>query len=81
MASKADTLKEKITEAIKSEDSSIVMNFVLISVVKKGGLFSSTLEVQISGRVERESDLAKVNDIAKANAGNVAVVSTLRFKA
>lgn len=81
MASKAETLREKITEAIKSEDSSIVMSFVLISVVKKGGLFSSALEVQISGRVERESDLAKVNEIAKATAGDVPVVSTLRFKA
>lgn len=80
MASKADTLREKITEAIKSEDSSIVMSFVLISVVKKGGLFSSALEVQISGRVERESDLAKVNEIAKKSAGDVPVVSTLRFK-
>ena len=67
MASKAETLKNKITEAIKAEDPSVIMNFVLISVVKKGGLFSSALEVQISGRVERESDLEKINDIAKKN--------------
>ena len=81
MASKAETLKNKITEAIKAEDSSIIMNFVLISVVKKGGFFSSALEVQISGRVERESDLEKINDIAKKTAGDVSVKSTLRFKA
>ena len=81
MASKAETLKNKITEAIKKEDSSIVMTALLISVVKKGSIFSSSLEVQISGRVDRENDIEKVLTIAKNVAGDVPVSSTVRFKA
>ena len=81
MASKAEVLRNKITEAIKEEDPSILMNFVLISVAKKGSFFSSSLEVQISGRVERESDLEKIKEIAQKTAGDVAVISSLRFKA
>ena len=80
MASKTETLKNKIIEAIKKEDSSIVITALLISVVKKGSIFSSSMEVQISGRVDRESDVEKILTIAKGIAGDTPVVSTVRFK-
>lgn len=81
MSSKADSLKNQILEAIKKDDAPIIMTAVLVSVAKKGSFFSSTLEVQLSGRVDKESDKAAIEKITTQIAGDVPVVSTLRFKA
>jgi hypothetical protein len=81
MPSKADSLKNQILETIKKDDAPIIMTAVLVSVVKKGSFFSPTLEVQLSGRVDKESDKAAIEKITAEVAGDTPVVSTLRFKA
>ncbi len=80
MPSKADSLKKQILEAIQNDDAPIIMTSVLVSVVKKGSFFSPSLEVQLSGRVDKESDKVAIERIAAETAGNTPVVSTLRFK-
>ncbi|RDG30474.1 BON domain-containing protein [Oceanispirochaeta sp. M1] len=80
MPSKADSLKNNILEAVKKNDFPIIMTAVLVSVVKKGSFFSPSLEVQLSGRVDKESDQSTIERIAAEVAGDVPVVSTLRFK-
>jgi osmotically-inducible protein OsmY len=79
MPSKADSLKKKITDALKN-DPSIVLTSLLVSVVKKGSFFSPSLEVQLSGRVEKEGDIDKIRKIAEGVSGDVPVVNSLRFK-
>lgn len=81
MPSKSESLKNKILDAIKQDDAPIIMTSVLVSVVKKGSFFSSNLEVQLSGRVDKENDKSVIERIAGEIAGEVPVVSTLRFKA
>ena len=80
MSSKADSLKNSILEAIQKNAAPIIMTAVLVSVAKKGSFFSSSLEVQLSGRVERESDKAAIERIAAEVSGKTPVVSSLRFK-
>jgi len=81
MPSKSESLKNKILDAIKQDDAPIIMTAVLVSVVKKGSFFSSSLEVQLSGRVDKENDKSVIERIAGEVAGEIPVVSTLRFKA
>ncbi|WP_168203254.1 BON domain-containing protein [Oceanispirochaeta crateris] len=81
MASKMDTLKNKIMDAIKADASNIVTTGMLVSVVKKGSFFASTMEVQLSGRVDLKGDVEKIGKIATEVAGGTPVVNSLRFKA
>lgn len=81
MPSKTDSLKNKINDAIKNDESNIVSTQLLVSVVKTGGLFSKTMEVQLSGRVDLQNDIEKIGAIATQVAGDVPVVNNLRFKA
>jgi hypothetical protein len=81
MASKMDTLKNKIMDAIKADASNIVTTGMLVSVVKKGSFFAPTMEVQLSGRVDLKGDVEKIGKIATEVAGDTPVVNSLRFKA
>jgi len=80
MSKKTEKLKAQITDAIREDENSIDAAHVLISVVKKGSLFSSSLEVQLSGRVGNKQDLSRIVEIAEKVAGDIPVVSTLRHK-
>ena len=81
MPSKTDSLKNKIIDALKNDDSNIVITNMLVSVVKKGGFLSSDMEVQLTGRVDIQSDIQKIEKIAASVAGTTPVVNSLRFKA
>jgi len=81
MSSKTESLKNKIITALKNDESNIVITNMLVSVVKKGGFFSSDMEVQLSGRVDIQSDIQRIQEIAQSVAGSTPVVNSLRFKA
>jgi osmotically-inducible protein OsmY len=80
MSSKTENLKNKIIDAVKKDESNIVMTNMLVSVVKKGGFFSSDMEIQLSGRVDINSDIERIRLIVEQIAGDTPVVNNLRFK-
>jgi len=74
----ADKLKDKIFAAIKNSPDVKEGNYISVNV-KSSGLFGMGKQtIELTGRAKSDTAKAKIEEIARQNAGSVEVVSTIR---
>ena len=74
----ADKLKDKIFAAIKNSPDVKEGNYISVNVKSSGVLGLGKKSVELTGRAKSEAAKAKIEEIARENAGDVEVISTIR---
>jgi hypothetical protein len=74
----ADKLKDKISAAIRNAPEIKEGNYISINIKSSGVLGLGKKTIELTGRAKSDSDKAKIEKIARENAGDVEVVSMLR---
>jgi osmotically-inducible protein OsmY len=76
MAASAKKVRDDIDNAIKNSDEVKPGNYVTVKVEKQG-MFGKPF-IQLTGRCTSEKDKTKIEEIARANASDVKLESSLR---
>jgi osmotically-inducible protein OsmY len=76
MAASAKKVRDDIDNAIKNSDEVKPGNYITVKV-EKSGMFGKPF-IQLTGRCTSEKDKNKIEEIARANASDVKVESSLR---
>jgi osmotically-inducible protein OsmY len=78
MAGSPNKIKDKVYSTIKNSTELKPGNYVSVSVEKTGFLFFGKSQIVLTGRTTSEKDKQKIEEIARAEAGDIEVVSKLR---
>ena len=74
----ADKLQEKIFQAINSAEGVGAGNHISVTIKKSGFLGMGTRSIEITGRATSDAAIAKIEEVAKANAEGLEVISSIR---
>ena len=71
--------EDRIYQAIKGSSEINVGNYISVKIKGTGFLGLGKEQVELRGRAASEKDKAKIEEIAKENAGGLEIVSMIRL--
>ena len=79
MANRADRLKGKIFDAIKSSPQLKAGNYISVAVKRAGLPIISPLRIELTGRASSDKDKATIEQIARDLSEGLEIVSYVRI--